>query len=243
MRLDARGMHYRELNDRIHAAVAKGVRDIDLDNVHGQRYIGAGFGVGIRLTVNGVPGNDLGAFMNGAEIIVNGNAQDGVGNTMNDGKIVIHGGAGDVTGYAMRGGRVYLKGDAGYRAGIHMKAYMDRFPVVVIGGTAKDYLGEYMAGGVLIVLGMGGRRPSPVGDYAGTGMHGGVIYIRGAVEPHQVGREVGIEYVREDDWRIIEGILAGYCAHFRLDTSLFRMDQFIRLVPRSTRPYGKLYAY
>ena len=96
----------------------------------------------------------------GADITVRGNAQDAVGDTMNDGSIVIHGNIGDAAGYAMRGGRIYVKGNAGYRAGIHMKEYKDKKPVIVIGGRAGSFLGEYQAGGLIIVLGLGiGERP------------------------------------------------------------------------------------
>lgn len=58
---------------------------------------------------------------------------------MNDGRIVVHGDAGDAVGYAMRGGEIYVEGSAGYRAGIHMKAYQDKKPVIVIGGKAGSF--------------------------------------------------------------------------------------------------------
>ena len=53
-----------------------------------------------------------------------------------DGLVVVNGIAGDVVGYAMRGGKILIKGDVGYRVGIHMKAYKEKFPVLVIGGIA-----------------------------------------------------------------------------------------------------------
>ena len=62
MKLDAKGVHYRELNGRIREAVRTGDREVELTNVEGQRYIGAGLGPGIGITIRGVPGNDLGAF-------------------------------------------------------------------------------------------------------------------------------------------------------------------------------------
>lgn len=43
----------------------------------------------------------------------------------------------------MRGGAIYVQGNAGYRAGVHMKAYGDRLPMIVIGGRAGSFLGEY----------------------------------------------------------------------------------------------------
>jgi glutamate synthase domain-containing protein 3 len=61
-----------------------------------------------------------------------------------------------------------------------MKEYKEKKPSLVIGGTAQDFAGEYMAGGVMILLGMnlkdGENHPA---KYIGTGMHGGVIYLRG----------------------------------------------------------------
>lgn len=61
---------------------------------------------------------------------------------MNGGSIVVRGSVGDTAGYAMRGGEIYVQGNAGYRAGIHMKAYQDQQPVIVIGGRAGSFLGN-----------------------------------------------------------------------------------------------------
>ena len=43
----------------------------------------------------------------------------------------------------------------GYRTALHMKEYEDKRPMVVIGGSSQDFLGEYMAGGIVILLGLG----------------------------------------------------------------------------------------
>lgn len=67
---------------------------------------------------------------------------------------MIHGSAGDAAGYAMRGGKIYVRDHAGYRAGIHMKEYKKKVPIMIIGGCAGSFLGEYQAGGILIVLGL-----------------------------------------------------------------------------------------
>ena len=97
---------------------------------------------------------------------------------MNDGAIFVHGSSGDATGYAMRGGKIYVRGNAGYRAGIHMKAYREKQPVLIIGGEAGSFLGEYQAGGIIIVLGLGSGGRAPVGRFVGTGMHGGRMLLR-----------------------------------------------------------------
>jgi glutamate synthase domain-containing protein 3 len=109
------------------------------------------------IEIFGTPGNDLGAFLYGHQIRVHGNAQDGVGNTMDAGEIVVEGRAGDVLGFSMRGGKIFVRDSVGYRTALHMKEYEDKRPVLVIGGTSQDFLGEYMAGGIVILLGLGGR--------------------------------------------------------------------------------------
>ena len=180
VKLDASGIYYRELNTRLREMASNGAQRIELHNVCGQRYIGTDLDKPLALEIFGTPGNDLGAFMDGSTIVVHGNAQDGCGNTMNDGEIVIHGHAGDIIGLSARGGKIFVREDVGYRAGIHMKEYQGRKPVLVIGGTAQDFLGEYMAGGVLILLGLNlGEGEHHRARFIGTGMHGGVIYLRG----------------------------------------------------------------
>ena len=69
----------------------------------------------------------------------------GIGNTMNDGRVIVHGNSTDITGYSMRGGKIFIQGEVGYRVGIHMKAYKEKQPLIVIGGKAGDFFGEYMA--------------------------------------------------------------------------------------------------
>ena len=242
-RINAEGIHYRELNERINEATRAGETDIVLDNVRGQRYIGTGLGSPVHITINGTAGADLAALMNGARITVNGNAQAGVANTMNAGKIVIHGGAGDIMGYSLRGGKLFVRDDVGYRAGIHMKAYQERMPKVVVGGTAGDYLGEYMAGGVLVVLGLNTDRTSSLGGYVGTGMHGGTIYVRGDLQPWQVGAEVGQPEIEDDDWENLKTLITEFCAEFDIDPGQFKREEFSKLIPVTARPYGRLYAY
>jgi len=244
MKINAKGLHYRELNQRIRQAVEAGEQKIRLDAVNGQRYIGGGLKSQVHLTINGVPGNALASFMDGPTIEVSENAQDGVGNTMNAGKVIVNGDAGDILGYAMRGGKLFVRGNVGYRVGIHMKSYQDKQPAIVIGGGAGDFLGEYMAGGMIIVLGLdheNGR--SCVGNYVGTGMHAGAIYIRGEVQDYQVGKEVGIRESIDDDMTALEENLREYCKDVGVSVNNLLKDRYTKLIPVSSRPYGNLYAY
>jgi glutamate synthase domain-containing protein 3 len=241
--LDATGVYYRELNCEVRKLIAEGYREIVLDGVNGQRYIGDGLISDARIIVNGVPGNDLGAFMDGPTIIVNENAQDGVGNTMNSGKIVIKGHAGDVLGYGMRGGRIFVGRDVGYRVGIHMKSYKEQVPVVVAGGRAGDFFGEYMAGGVMVLLGIGCEGGPVVGSYVGTGMHGGTLYVRGEVTDSQLGKEVRHFPLDDDDRRLLDGLLAEFDAEVGDALPRIASDEFLKLRPYSHRPYGNMYVY
>ena len=159
---------------------------------------------------------------------------------MNAGSITVYGNAGDAAGYAMRGGRIFIKGDAGYRCGIHMKAYKENKPVIVIGGRAGSFLGEYQAGGLIAVLGLNKENRPIVGNFCGTGMHGGEMYIRGELPaglPEQVKAEklTGVS----DAW--VRGILQDYAAAFGLDTKKLLSSVYYRLTPDTENPYHRMY--
>ena len=242
--IDASGLHYSELNRSLRETVLGGQSRIEVRNVYGQRYIGTNLAGDVHLDIFGTPGNDLGAFMDGPSIVVHGNAQDGCGNTMNEGQIVVHGRAGDIAGLSARGGKVFIRDSVGYRVGIHMKEYESKRPCLVVGGTAQDFLGEYMGGGVLVVLGLDLQEGEPHrAHFIGTGMHGGVIYLRGRVDKHQLGREVGVADLDADDRATLEGLVSEFCRHFGQDEKAILGGRFTKLFPLYLRPYGRLYAY
>ena len=52
---------------------------------------------------------------------------------------------------------------------------------------------------VLVLLGLTlGKDPKHRARFIGTGMHGGVIYLRGSVEDYQLGKEVGVAELDEN---------------------------------------------
>ena len=227
--IDSKALGYKELNCRLREADG----DITVSGCCGQRFI--------EITINGVPGNALGAYLNGAEITVNANAQDAVGDTMNAGKIVVHGGIGDAAGYAMRGGRIFVKGDAGYRAGIHMKAYREKIPVIVIGGCAGSFLGEYQAGGVIVVLGLEADDKKIVGYFPCTGMHGGKVYLRGDCQGISFPGQVTAAPAGEEELEEISRIVSEYCSLFGVDFQQVMDAPFTVVTPDSKNPYRQMY--
>ncbi len=242
--IDADGIYYKQLNEKIREAVRAGHKKIELTNIRGQRYLANSLEGDIDFLIHGVPGQDTAAFMRGPRMEVHGNVQDGLGNTMDEGEIIVHGMVGDVLGYAMRGGRIFVKGDAGYRCGIHMKAYMDKLPVLVIGGKAGDFLGEYMAGGAIILLGMFSEKGDDVpitGRSLGTGMHGGIIYVRGDVPEHQLGPGLDAMPLNEEEQAFLQTQINDYAAALGLDAGAILDAPFRRVKPYTHRPYGNMY--
>lgn len=237
MKIDATNKHFKDLNSQIRLAADN---QITIDNCIGQRYIGSGLG-SKEIVINGTPGNALGSYLDGCNIIVNGNTQDGTGDTMNDGSIIIHGSAGDATGYAMRGGKIYVQGSTGYRAGIHMKAYQDKIPVLIVGETAGSFLGEYQAGGIIVVLGLHTDQKVPVGDCCGTGMHGGKIYLRCEELPQDLPEQVVAEDATEKDIEEIKPHLEGFCRIFGESIEYVYGQKFYVLTPNTKNPYKQLY--
>ena len=234
--IDAQEMDYAMLNE----SIRQSSEDAEISNCLGQRFIGAGMS-NKKITINGTPGNALGAYLNGADIVVNGNAQDAVGDTMNEGSITVHGNIGDAAGYAMRGGKIYVKGNAGYRAGIHMKAYKDKIPVMVIGGKTGSFLGEYQAGGKIIVLGLDGSDKPIVSNFPCTGMHGGKMYLRDECKNIAFPTQVHVRRAEQSDIDEIREYIAEYCELFGFDADDVLNAPFTVITPDTKNPYKQMY--
>ena len=83
--IDVKNLDYKAVNE----ALRKADKDCSIEGCCGQRFIAAGMS-GKNLTINGIPGNALAAYLDNSNITVHANAQDAVGDTMNEGKILIH---------------------------------------------------------------------------------------------------------------------------------------------------------
>lgn len=234
--IEASGLSFSQLNETIRHAG----KECRICACQGQRFIAAGMS-SKRLEIDGIPGNALGAYLGGGSITVNGNAQDAVGDTMSAGRIVIHGSTGDAAGYAMRGGEIFIRDNAGYRAGIHMKAYKQHKPVIVIGGRAGSFLGEYQAGGIIIVLGLtDGPRPI-VSNFPCTGMHGGKLYIRSDCKKLLLPKQVIARPASRKDMNEVRDYLHTFCQLFGGNCDALLRQPFTVITPNSSNPYKQLY--
>ena len=231
--------YYKQVNEQVRSI---NDNDIAIENAIGQRYLGCGSS-GKTIIIHGTPGNGLGQYLNGSTIEVFGNAQEAVGDTMNEGDIIIHGNVGDACGYGMRGGRIFIQGDCGYRGGIHMKAYQQHYPVVVIGGRAGSFLGEYQAGGLILVLGIGQDGAYPASNFCGTGMHGGKIVLRCDKAPTDLPRQVLVSEVSADDMTEFAPYIKEYAQLFGADAENLLSQKYFVLTPNPEAGYKQLYTF
>ncbi|MBQ3864577.1 MAG: glutamate synthase [Clostridia bacterium] len=234
--IHASGLDHKALNE----AIRQAGDDCTITECRGQRFIAAGMS-GKTIEICGIPGNALAAYLNGATIVVRGNAQDAVGDTMNDGTVIVHGNIGDAAGYAMRGGKIYVRGNAGYRSGIHMKAYQDKFPVIVIGGRAGSFLGEYQAGGLIIVLNLQNPDGPIVGHFPCTGMHGGKMFLRSDCQNVVFPEQVTAKSADGDDLQEISPYIRAFCEQFGYDPEQILSSPFTVVTPDTQNPYKRMY--
>ncbi len=135
-----------------------------------------------RIEIMGPASDDIGWLNAGAEIIVHGNASNGAMN-----------------GAAQ--GRVYIGGNIGAR-GMTMTKRNPRFepPELWVLGSAGDYFGEFMAGGIAVICGLNATEKEKVLGYRPlVGMVGGRVFVRGNAEgfSQKDAKQVTLE---EEDW-------------------------------------------
>ena len=96
------------------------------------------------------------------------------------------------------------------------------------------------------MLGLNGCDGSaPVGNFCGTGMHGGRIFLRCEALPCDLPAQVHAEKAGEDDLASIMPYLAGYQTYFGdengFDAAKLDCGDFYVLTPDSKNPYRQLY--
>ena len=232
---------YEEINNEVSKVLLSRNKAV-VEDVNGQRYIGCALDEGKTVEIYGTAGNDLACYLNGGKVVLHGNGQDAVGNTMGGGEIIIYGHTGDALGYGMRDGQIYIRDNVSCRGGIHMKEFRSMKPVLVIGENAGSFLGEYMAGGTIVLLGLNLKRGDKLfGTHCASGMHGGKIFVRGSFPKENLSPNIKVVSLTDEDEKELEGYVKNYCKFFGVDYDSVMKKPFKKLVPATSRPYANLY--
>ena len=104
-----------------------------------------------------------------------------------------------------------------------------------------SFLGEYQAGGVIVVLGVGQQGQLPVGYFTGTGMHGGKIFLRSDFEPEGLPPQVICREATEEDKQQILPYVQDFCGYFGGEAQQLLAPRFYLLLPNTQNPYKQLY--
>jgi NADPH-dependent glutamate synthase beta subunit-like oxidoreductase/glutamate synthase domain-containing protein 3/NAD-dependent dihydropyrimidine dehydrogenase PreA subunit len=195
----------RVLEEQIQEAVARGRRSIEV-HAFGQHGIGGRLwrttNEPVRIKITGHPGQRVGSmgFPN-TFIEVLGPASDDVGWLNAGAEIVIHGNAGNGCANAMAQGKIFITGNIGAR-GMTMTKHNPRFapPELWVLGSAGDYFGEFMAGGIAVVCGHEAQNPDNILGYRPfVGMVGGKVFFRGEHSGYSQP-DAKLVSIKDDDW-------------------------------------------
>jgi glutamate synthase domain-containing protein 3 len=89
-----------------------------------------------------------------------------------------------------------------------------------------------MAGGVILVLGLNlSESERCKARFVGTGMHGGVIYVRDDIL--ELGEGTKTMAVGKRDSRVIESLVREFCGYFGFDFEKVMSTKFRKIVPVS----------
>jgi glutamate synthase domain-containing protein 3 len=99
-----------------------------------------------------------------------------------------------------------------------------------------------MAGGLIIVLGLGGGRPiSEQG--VGSGIHGGEIFVRGKIDNLCLGCGAKQAPVTEEQKTMIAPIIRDFAQSFGIDPAPLLASDYTRIAATSARPFASKYTW
>ena len=205
----------RVLEEQIQEAVEQGERSIEV-SAFGQHGIGGRLwrsgNEAVHIKITGQTGQRVGSmgFPN-TFIEVLGPASDDVGWLNAGAEIVVHGNAGNGCANAMAHGKIFIAGNIGAR-GMTMTKHNPRFapPELWVLGSAGDYFGEFMAGGIAVICGHEPQNPQNVLGYRPfVGMVGGKVFFRG---PHSGYSQPDAKLIpiKDDDWNWLTENLSAF---------------------------------
>ncbi len=205
----------RILEEQIQAAVAAGNRHL-LIKALGQHGIGGRLWKAgnepVHVNIYGQCGQRVGAMGYPNTVIeIMGPASDDVGWLNAGAHITVHGNAGNGVANAMAQGKIHVAGNIGAR-GMTMTKHNPRMapPELWVLGSAGDYFGEFMAGGIAVICGYNPQNPKNVIGYRPlVGMVGGKVFFRG---PHEGYSETDAKLLSlpDEDWNWLSDNLRSF---------------------------------
>ena len=83
--------------------------------------------------------------------------------------------------------------------------------------------------------------PSMNGRFIATSIHGGVIYVRDGIRADRLGYGASISELMDEDYELLEGLIEDFCRATKYSKGAILSEEFTKIVPVSSRPYGILY--
>ena len=203
---DEKRIPSRVLEEIIHQHVQRGNRRLEVQ-AFGQHGIGGRLwdagADDMHIRIIGHSGQRTGSLGNAnTKIEIMGPASDDIGWLNAGAEITVHGSASNGAMNGAAQGKVYVGGNIGAR-GMTMTKRNPRFdpPELWILGSAGDYFGEFMAGGIAVVCGHGDvDRDRLLGYRPLVGMVGGSVFVRGNAEGYSEkdAKEIALT---DEDWK------------------------------------------
>ncbi len=196
----------RVLEEIIHQQVRSGHRNLEIE-AFGQHGIGGRLwdagAEAVNIRIIGHSGQRTGSLGTAnTRIEIMGPASDDLGWLNAGANIVVHGHASNGVMNGAAQGRVFVGSSIGAR-GMTMTKHNPRFdpPELWVLGTAGDYFGEFMAGGIAVVCGHGSHPGDRVLGYRPlVGMVGGKVFARGSAEGFS-GKDAKQIELTDEDWQ------------------------------------------
>ncbi len=200
----------RILEETIQREVAHGHRVIEVE-AFGQHGIGGRLfkadGEVVKIRIVGHSGQRTGSLgCPNTRIEIMGPASDDIGWLNAGAEITVHGNASNGAMNGAAQGKVFIAGNIGAR-GMTMTKHNPRFepPELWVLGSAGDYFGEFMAGGIAVICGHEPQNPASVLGYRPfVGRVGGKAFFRGQANGYSQADAVLVP-IEDADWDWLVG--------------------------------------
>ncbi len=201
---DGRRIPSRVLEEIIQQEIEQGRHHLEIE-AYGQHGIGGRLWRAgdekIHIRITGHSGQRAGSLgLANTEIDIMGPASDDVGWLNAGATVTVHGDASNGVMNGAAQGKVYIAGSIGAR-GMTMTKHNPRFlpPELWVLGSAGDYFGEFMAGGIAVICGINPKNDPVAGFRPFVGMVGGKAFIRGKLNDYSQ-KDATVVRITSEEW-------------------------------------------